>query len=375
MDRRKFVHAAATLAALAAATRVTDARAAATGRAARPLRILILGGTRFIGVHMTQLAMARGHTVTLFNRGKTHADLFPDIEHLHGDRDNQLDALRGRKWDAVIDTSGYVPRHVRLSAQLLAPNVHQYLFISSISVYASLAEPATEDSPVGTLRDETVEDIGNGNYGPLKALCEKAALAAMPGRTTVFRPGLIVGPDDNSDRFTYWPARAARGGEFLAPGKPADPIQVIDVRDLAAFSVRVLEQRTTGTFNVDSPPDHFSMGDLVTASIEAANELAKPASPPHAVWASGEFLEQQKVAPWSDMPVWLPPEGETAGAARTSVARALKAGLTNRPMRETVHDTLAWHLARPEAEREKLKAGITADREQQVLAAWHQLNA
>ncbi|HUI61618.1 MAG TPA: NAD-dependent epimerase/dehydratase family protein [Steroidobacteraceae bacterium] len=375
MDRRKFVHGAAALAAFATATRFTGAHGAAAGRAARPLRILILGGTRFIGVHMTQFAIDRGHTVTLFNRGRTNADLFPNVEHLHGDRDNQLDSLRGRKWDAVIDTSGYVPRHVRLSAQLLAPNIRQYLFISSISVYASLAQPATEDSPVGTIPDETVEDIGGGNYGPLKALCEKAALAALPGRTTVFRPGLIVGPEDNSDRFTYWPARAARGGEILAPGSPADPIQVIDVRDLAAFTVHALEQRTLGTFNVDSPPGRFSMGDLLAASIAAANELARPASPPRAVWVPGDFLEKEKVAPWSDMPVWLPPEGETAGAAKTSVARALKAGLTNRPLAQTVHDTLAWHLARPEAEREKLKAGIATDREQQVLAAWHELKA
>ncbi|MGH8138913.1 MAG: NAD-dependent epimerase/dehydratase family protein [Steroidobacteraceae bacterium] len=386
MNRREFFNTATGLAAAAAmmksaagaANRATEAAASNGGsvaRTAKPLRILILGGTRFLGVHMTQLALDRGHTVTLFNRGKTNANLFPQVEHLHGDRNGELDSLRGRKWDAVIDDSGYFPRHVRLSAELLAPNVQQYLFISTISVYASLAQPVTEDSPVGKIADETVETTDAGNYGPLKALCEKAAMAAMPGRTAVFRPGLIVGPHDNTDRFTYWPARAARGGEMLAPGTPRDPIQFIDARDLSAFALHVVENRVTGTFNVLSPPHMFSMGDLVTASIGAANELAKPNPPPHAVWVSSDFLEKQQVEPWSDMPVWIPAKGEMAGAEQTSATRAVRAGLANRPIRQTVNDTLAWHLKRPEAERETLKAGIAPEREQRVLSAWRDLNA
>lgn len=376
MNRREFV---STVAAIAAGTVIGRAVAAATdqrgAKAAKPLRILILGGTRFLGVHVTQLALDRGHTVTLFNRGKTNADLFPQVEHLHGDRDAQLDSLRGHKWDAVIDDSGYVPRHVRLSAELLAPNVSQYLFVSTISVYASLAQPVTEDSPVGKIPDETVEKVSNETYGPLKALCEQAALAAMPGRTTVLRPGLIVGPDDNTDRFTYWPARAARGGEILAPGSPRDPIQFIDARDLAAFALHSVENRITGTFNVVSPPGKFTMGDLVNASITAAKQQVKPNPPPHAVWVSADFLEKQKVEPWSDMPVWIPEKGDDAGAEHTNVVRAMHAGLTIRPIQQTVNDTLAWHLQRPKADQDALKAGLAASREQEVLSAWHEMKA
>ncbi|HEY3785666.1 MAG TPA: NAD-dependent epimerase/dehydratase family protein [Steroidobacteraceae bacterium] len=368
--------AVAAVAASTAAARVVAATPEhPASRAAKPLRILVLGGTRFLGVHITQLALDRGHTVTLFNRGKTHAELFPQVEHLHGDRDGQLDSLRGHKWDAVIDDSGYVPRHVRLSAELLAPNVSQYLFVSTISVYASLARPVTEDSPVGKIPDETVEKVSNETYGPLKALCEQAALAAMPGRATVLRPGLIVGPDDNTDRFTYWPARAARGGELLAPGTPRDPIQYIDARDLAAFALRSVENRIVGTFNVISPPGKFTMGELVDASIAAANEQVKPSPPPHAVWVTADFLEKQKVEAWSDMPVWIPEKGDEGGAEHTSAARAMHAGLSIRPIQQTVNDTLAWHLKRPKTEQDALKAGIAAQREQQVLSAWHDLKA
>jgi 2'-hydroxyisoflavone reductase len=375
MNRREFMHTVAAVAASTAASTAAAAAGHAGARAARPLRILILGGTHFLGVHVTQLALDRGHQVTQFNRGKTNPGLFPQVEHLHGDRDGQIDALRGRKWDAVIDDSGYVPRHVRLSAELLAPEVSQYLFISTISVYASLAKPVTEDSPVGKIADESVEKVDNQTYGPLKALCEQATLAAMPGRATVFRPGLIVGPDDSTDRFTYWPARAARGGELIAPGTPHDPIQFIDARDLAAFALRAVENRILGTFNVLSPPGKFTMGELIEASIAAANEQAKPNPPPHAVWVSSDFLEKEKVEAWSDMPVWIPESGDEAGAEHTSAARAMRAGLTIRPIRQTVSDTLAWHLKRPKAEQDALKAGIAPQREQEVLSAWHQLNA
>jgi 2'-hydroxyisoflavone reductase len=211
--------------------------------------------------------------------------------------------------------------------------------------------------------------VDNDTYGPLKALCEKAAETAMPGRVTVLRPGLIVGPHDSTDRFTYWPARAARGGEMLAPGKPADGIQIIDARDLAAFALDALEKRTMGTFNLVSPPGKFTMGDVVNESIRAAKALAKPSAPPRAVWAPAGFLEAQKVAGWSDMPVWVDAKGDEAAFAGTSAARAINAGLKITPMRQTCHDTLAWHLTRPAAEREKLKAGISPEREKEVLAA------
>lgn len=364
MNRRKFVSAVSAAALLAS----QQLRAKVASR--RPLRILVLGGTKFLGVHIVELALKRGHTVTLFNRGKTNADLFPQLEHLKGDRDAQLDALKGHRWDAVIDDSGYVPRHVRLSAELLAPNVQRYLFISTISVYAGFAKPNTEDSPVGKLADETTEKVDGGAYGPLKALCEKAAETAMPGRVAVVRPGLIVGPRDPTDRFTYWPARAARGGDMATPGSAADRIQFIDARDLAAFALHLVENRTVGTFNAVSPPGTFSMGELVSASITAANAQVKPSPPPRAVWVPADFLAKQKVQPWSDMPVWIPESGEYAAFAETSADRAVHAGLTIGPIQPTVNDTLAWHLGRPESERTKLGAGLTAEREQALLSAW-----
>ena len=206
MHRRLFICAAAS--ALTAAT----TQSVGSAKATRPLRILILGGTQFIGIHFTERALERGHVVTLFNRGRTHAELFPQLEKLQGDRDGQLDALKGRYWDAVIDDSGYVPRHVRLSAELLAPKVRQYLYVSSVSAYGSFAAPNSEDSPLGTLSDPSIEKVDANTYGALKALSERAAEAALPGRVTVLRPGYIVGPNDVTDRFTYWPARAARGG-------------------------------------------------------------------------------------------------------------------------------------------------------------------
>jgi 2'-hydroxyisoflavone reductase len=334
-----------------------------------PLSLLILGGTRFIGVVMSELALKRGPQITFFNRGKTNADLFPDIERIKGDRNGEIEGLRGRKWDAVIDNSGYFPRAVKLTAELLAPSVSQYLFVSSISVYPDFKGPRDESSAVGRLKDETIEKVDNDTYGPLKALCEKAAEAAMPGRVTVIRPGLIVGPHDSTDRFTYWPARAARGGEMLAPGKPSDGVQIIDGRDLAAFVLDALENRTTGIFNLVSPPGMFNIGAVVNESIRAANELAKPSPAPKAVWAPASFLEAQKVEGWSDMPVWLDAKGDDAGFASTSAARAIKAGLKITPMRKTCHDTLAWHLTRPQSERDKLKSGIAPEREKTVLAA------
>lgn len=364
MNRRQFVNA------LSAAALAASSPVSAKEKPRRPLRILVLGGTKFLGVHIVELALQHGHSVTLFNRGKTNAGIFPQLMHLKGDRDAQLGALKGKHWDAVIDDSGYVPRHVRLSAELLAPNVQRYIFISTISVYASFVNPNTEDSPVGKLADETVEKVDGGAYGPLKALCEKAAEKAMPGRVAVVRPGLIVGPRDPTDRFTYWPARAARGGEMVTPDKPSDRIQYIDARDLAAFVLRLVERNTVGTFNATSPPGMFTIGDVVSASITSANAMLKPSPPPSPVWLPTEFLEQQKVQPWSDMPVWVPASGEYAGFADASVTRALREGLSIRPVQPTVNDTLAWHLQRPAEERAKLGAGLSPEREKALLDAW-----
>jgi 2'-hydroxyisoflavone reductase len=339
-------------------------------------RLLILGGTGFLGPQLVEAARARGHTVTLFNRGKTRPGLFPDVETLHGDRDPKvgegLKALEGRSWDAVIDTSGYVPRIVGASAQLLAPNVGHYLFISTISVYKELPRPGMdEDSPLATVEDPTNENVSE-NYGALKALSEKAAEAAFPGRTTVLRPGLIVGPDDPTQRFTYWPVRVARGGEVLAPGaNGADPAQFIDVRDLAEFALLTLEHRDFGTFNATGPEKPLSMKELLEACKQASHGDAT------FTWADAGFLEKQNVRPWMDMPVWVPPQGEMAGMSRISNARAVGRGLKFRPAVDTARDTLAWFNGLPPERQAGLakRAGLTPEREREVLAAWHQQHA
>ncbi|MFO7653390.1 MAG: NAD-dependent epimerase/dehydratase family protein [Candidatus Krumholzibacteriia bacterium] len=334
-------------------------------RAEHPLQLLILGGTAFLGPHTVDAARARGHEVTLFNRGRTNPELFPDLEKLHGDRDDDLDALRNRRWDVVIDNSGYVPRHVRLSAELLAPAVDHYIFISTISVYADFDPPYLDETyPVGTLEDEGVEEVTGTTYGPLKALCERAAETAMPGRTTVVRPGLIVGPLDRSDRFTYWPARVHRGGEVLAPGDGTDFTQFIDVRDLAEFIVHCAEQRPGGIYNADAPPDSLTMHQFLETCRTAIAGDAR------LTWVDADFLAEHEVAPWSQMPVWLPPGLEPA-MGRISTARARRAGLGRRPLEATIRDTLAWWLTEPEERRARPRAGITAEREAELLAAWH----
>jgi 2'-hydroxyisoflavone reductase len=337
------------------------------GRAAVPKRLLILGGTGFLGPQIVEEATRRGHTLTLFNRGKTRPGLFPDIEKLHGDRNEPgaIKPLEGKKWDAVIDTSANVPRWVTDSAGLLAPNVKRYIYISSISVYDDTSKPgADETAPVGTIEDVKTETIDGRTYGPLKALSEKAAEAAMPGRVAVVRPGLIVGPEDPSDRFTYWPVRVARGGEVLAPGKPDDPVQLIDVRDLGAWLVRLVEEETTGVFDALGPDKPLSMAAMLDACKAASGGDAR------FTWADAAFLAEQKVKPWSDMPVWVPGEGETAGFARRNNARAIKAGLTFRPITDTAKATLDWFKTLPDDRRSKLRAGLTAEREEKVLAAW-----
>jgi 2'-hydroxyisoflavone reductase len=328
-------------------------------------KILILGGTSFLGPALVERALPRGHTLTLFNRGKTRPGLFPHVETLHGDRDGKLQALAGRRWDAVIDTSGYVPRVVRASAELLAPNVGHYLFVSSISVYADAREGGLDErSPVATVADEATEDVSQ-HYGALKALCEKAAEAALPGRVANVRPGLIVGPDDPTDRFTYWPVRVARGGEVLAPGDGEDPVQFIDVRDLAAFLVGLVEHRDVGVFNATGPLNTLRMRELLEACRRANGGDAT------FTWADTAFLEAQKVSPWSDMPVWVPRGTQDGGISRVSHARARERGLAFRPLEETVRDTLAWFRTLPPGRQAKLRAGLPPEREREVLAAWH----
>jgi 2'-hydroxyisoflavone reductase len=335
---------------------------------AEPKTLLILGGTRFLGPALVEAAQKTGWKISLFNRGKSNPGLFPGLEHLRGDRDGDLKSLEGRSWNAVVDTSGYVPRLVRDSATLLAPRIAQYVFISSISVFADLSRAGVDETgSVATLADPTVEKIDAGAYGGLKALCEKAAEAAMPGRVTNVRPGLIVGPNDGTDRFTYWPVRVARGGEVLAPNRPEDPVQFIDVRDLAAWIVRCLDMRTVGVFNATGNP--LPVGTLLDTCRTASGSDAR------FTWVDAAFLEARKVSAWSDLPCWLPPTGEDAGGNQVSNARAVARGLVFRPLKDTCKDTLAWWKAQPAERQAKLKSGLTADRETSLLAAWHEAQA
>ncbi len=358
-SRRRFLSGTIAAAAAMAITRRT-ARAAP-----RPKKILILGGTAFLGPALVAAARAHGHTLTLFNRGKTNPGRFTDLEQLHGDRDGHLEALAGRKWDVVVDDSGYVPRHVKDSATLLAPNVGHYVFVSTISVYADLAKPADEDAPLAQLKEPT-EKVTGETYGALKALCEEAAAAEMPGRVTVVRPGLIVGPEDPTDRFTYWPVRLARGGEVLAPGNASDPVAFIDVRDLANWIVwRVVERKLVGTFNALGPASTLGVGAMLDGIHKGVGGDAK------LTWVEADFLDKQGVRPWADMPVWVPPVGDGKYSGLVSRARAVKAGLTFRPTADTARDTLAWWKTLPDERRAKQRAGLPADKEQAVLAAWH----
>ena len=326
------------------------------------MNILIIGGTRFLGRHLVDAALARGHNLTLFNRGKSNPGLFPDLETIQGDRENDIDKLTsvGRTWDAVIDTCGYVPRIVRLSATGLESSVGRYIFISSISVFASFGKIGMDESdPVGKLEDESVEEITGETYGPLKALCEKTVQDIYGDRALIIRPGLIVGPNDPTDRFTYWPVRVARGGEVLAPEKPEVPVQIIDVRDLAEFTIQLIEENASGIYNVTGPDYELIFGRMLETCKQVSSSDAD------FKWVSAEFLNQNNVAPWSGMPAWVPDTVEDAGFSRFDVSKAIKAGLTFRPLEDTVRDTIDWANTRL-AEYE-WRAGLKPEREQELL--------
>lgn len=392
-SRREFL--SMSMAAGAALALGPAAMAARVGRA--PLKILILGGTGFIGPVIARVALDRGHKVTLFNRGRTEErrrdagrplDIMDEVEVLYGNRDPEktaddgkkpeerdpaspkgLTQLEGRTWDAVVDTSGYVPRIVGASAALLAPNVKHYTFISSISVYAGNAEPlADETAPLATMTDPTNEEV-RANYGALKALCEQAAEKAMPGRVANVRPGLIVGPGDPTGRFTYWPVRVARGGEVLSPGTPRDPVQLIDVRDLSEWVVTLAEKNITGEFDAVGPPPGdgaLTIGDVLDSCKRVSGSDAR------FTWVPASFLAQHNVSSWGDMPLWIPPEGDSAGFHTRKIERATKAGLTFRPIDDTCKATLEWYNTRPEELKAQLVGGIKPEREAEVLKAWRE---
>jgi 2'-hydroxyisoflavone reductase len=329
------------------------------------MRLLIIGGTVFLGRHLVEAARDHGHTVTLFNRGQHNPELFPDVEKLRGDRGSDLTALAGRRWDSAIDTCGYVPRVVRSSAELLADAVEHYTFVSSISVYADFKKVGIDEgNPVGTLADETIEEVTGESYGPLKALCEQAAERAMPGRVLNVRPGLIVGPHDPTDRFTYWPRRVAQGGAVLAPNRPEHGTQIIDVRDLAEWMVAMAEGRQVGIYNATGPEYRLTIGQVLGESRVVSGSDAR------FVWMSERFLLDAGVQPWSEVPLWVPAEDpDNAGFDMVDCTKAISARLRFRPLAETIRDTLAWDATLP-ANRE-LRAGLTREREAELLQAWH----
>ena len=338
---------------------------------AKPLNILILGGTGFTGPFQVRYALSRGHKVTVFNRGKTHPGELPnEAEQLIGDRNGKLDALKGRKWDVAIDNPTTLPAWVRAAAQVLKGNVDRYVFISTISVYADTSKGVDENGATAKYEGpdaykETLEAMkasGYKTYGPLKALSEQEAEKAFPGKALIIRPGLIVGPRDETDRFTYWPVRIDRGGEVLAPGDPKDPVQIIDGRDLAEWTIRMAENSETGIYNAAGPDK-----PLTTRAMFEGIKAAEKSNATF-TWVSADFLKEQKVEAWSDMPVWA---GDELGMARTSNSRAIAKGLTFRPLAETARDTLAWFKQQTSERQAQMKAGLTPAREAEVLAAWH----
>ncbi len=343
------------------------------------MKLLILGGTIFLGRHLVDAALKRGHAVTLFNRGLHGTDLYPDVEKLRGNRQNDLTALQGRQWDTVIDTNGYVPSQIRAVAQILAPMTPLYAFISSVSVYADLSHvDVDETAPVETLTPQQLADAEHivppmqgaiaraygASYGALKALCEQAAAEIMPGRVLAIRPGLIVGPHDYSDRFTYWVHRIAQGGEVLAPGRPDRQVQLIDARDLAEWTIRMLEMKQTGTYNATGPEKQLTMQHILETcqSVSASNA--------YFTWLNDTFLLEAGATPWSQVPLWLPETDDTTGFNTMSLKKVLATGLTFRSLAQTVQDTLAWDRQRPEGVQ--WQAGLNAEDETRFLHAWHQ---
>ncbi|HEY5059192.1 MAG TPA: NAD-dependent epimerase/dehydratase family protein [Gaiellaceae bacterium] len=319
------------------------------------MRLLVLGGTAFLGRHAVAAALERGDEVTIFTRGCTNPELFPEVEHLVGDRDAALGALAGREWDGVVDTSGYVPRVFRQSAELLRDAVGRYVFVSSISVYSDFSAPFDEGSPLAQLEDPASEDV-EGDYGALKAACERVVEDVYGERGASVRAGLIVGPHDPTDRFTYWPRRLAEGGDVLAPGSPDAPVQFVDARDLGAWLIRLADDGPGGAFNATGPAEPLTLGALLERAIAALDSNTR------LVWTDAQRIVDAGVQPWTELPLWVP-GADHAGFMRADTRRALAAGLRFRPAEETVHDTLAW--CREAGEQQPT---LTREKEREILA-------
>ena len=340
------------------------------------MKLLIIGGTRFVGRHLVEAALERGHEVTLFNRG-TQSSALPEVETISGDRNRDLDKLQGRRWDAAIDTCGYLPRAVQAAAEVLSESVERYVFISSMSAYADVSvKGVDETAPLRTLTSEqldrayAIDTAGQPSYGELygglKALCEQAVEEVMPGRVLIVRPGLIVGPYDYTDRFTYWVVRVERGGEVLAPGRAERPVQFIDARDLAEWTVSMTEQGAHGVYNANRLPNTLTMLDVFNECKSITHSDAV------FTWTSEAFLHEEKAAAWSEMPLWLPEEEapQLQGFMFVNCDKAIAAGLRIRPLSDTIGDTLNW--AKLELRGAALKAGMDSEREQTLLRKWHE---
>lgn len=417
LNRRRFMQSAlAASAGLAMGGRVLarePVKAPAPEKAGKPLKILILGGTGFLGPACTEAALARGHSITVFNRGRLESirkdggrpsAVPPGVEVLYGNRDPEkfaedwkddqrqnpkklekksenpkgLSQLEGKKWDAVIDTSAYFPRIAKASAELLAPNVKQYVFISTLSVYADRSKPITEETPVEQLKDPTSEEFGENfeNYGPGKAACEAAVEAAMPGRVTNIRPGFIVGPRDSSRRFLYWPLRVRQGGEMVLPGSPEDPIQIIDVRDLGEWTIRAIEDGTVGVYNATGPAETLTMRRMVEECKKGLNSDAT------FTWIPLNEMEQLKdadgreIASPGGFPLYVPPSEEGAGFHRCDCSKAIAKGMKFRPVSETAAASAAWYDSLPPEVQRGVSgfnppaSWITPEKEQALLTAW-----
>ncbi|HLY95433.1 MAG TPA: NAD-dependent epimerase/dehydratase family protein [Gaiellaceae bacterium] len=316
------------------------------------MRLLVLGGTKFLGRGVVDAALAAGHDVTLFNRGQTNPDLYPNVEKLRGDLTGDLDALRGREWDAAVDLDPtQLPRHTRRRAEALVDSVVHYVFVSTISVYSDTSQPIHEGSPLFDPPDPEPDEFDAEQYGGLKAGSERAVLDVFGDRASIARAGLIVGPHDPTDRFTYWPRRLAEGGDVLAPGSPSQRVQLIDARDLGAFLVRLAETRTGGIFNATGPAEPLTLGETLERS--GGGNL---------VWVGDQTLLDAGVGPWMELPLWLPGD-EHAGILQADISRALAAGITFRPLEETARDTLAWSL-----EAGEQRPTLTREKETEILA-------
>lgn len=361
-NRREFIKAGVIGGAALSAGLLGSAPATAKAKSG-PKEILVLGGTGYIGPHMVREALRRGHSVTLFNRGRTNNTLFPDLETIKGDRDGGLDGLKGRSWDAVIDNSGYVPRHVQDSARLLSPNVGYYLYISTVAVYADFNDVKAEDAALATIEDETIEEVNGETYGALKALCEHRVAGEIDDdRMSIVRPTYICGPGDHTDRFTYYPVRATKGGAMAWPGSPSHAMSIIDVRDLANFVIDSVDGQITGTYNAATPPEFTSFGEFLEDSVAVTMAEIEP------VWLDDGFIAQNEARDL--FPIYFPAEGDDAARFGFSAERAKQAGMQYRPVRETIRDLMTWWNTLDDERVANARFRLSQDREAELIAAF-----